>query len=245
MLSRYRFGEFELHHHANAEKSFDKLHCQFKIEHESKMALGTYQGSQFLQVGLGNLNWVSVIEDGDIQNYPTAAYFSKNQRCKMVKEEDKLTIYSKLEAPMRNDTSRFVSQDFETEITFGGFEDHGKKVFVNSKAVGASDFDFLQTTFDSPRDEKIYGLGLQYTETDFKGKNVHVITSEGGVGRGLKPLTSMLNSQNKNQGGTTLTTYSPAYSFGTSMRRGFVFDNHTEIGNVDFSEDHSFNVLMW
>lgn len=88
-------------------------------------------------------------------------------------------------------------------------------------------------------------MGLQYTETDFKGKNVHVITSEGGVGRGLQPLTEMLNSQVNNQGGSTVTTYAPAYSFGTSLRRGFVFDDHTEIGNIDMRADHSFRVLMW
>jgi len=43
----------------------------------------------------------------------------------------------------------------------------------------------MQSIFDSPKNEKVYGMGLQYTETNFKGKNVHMITSEGGVGRGL------------------------------------------------------------
>ena len=103
----------------------------------------------------------------------------------------------------------------------------------------------MKSTFDSPSIEKIYGFGLQYTETNFKGKNVHIITSEGGVGRGLKPLTQMLNDENKGQGGTTMTTYSPAYSFGTSLRRGFVWDDHNEIGNVDFSDHNTFSVLMW
>lgn len=74
----------------------------------------------------------------------------------------------------------------------------------------------MQSIFDSPKNEKVYGMGLQYTETNFKGKNVHMITSEGGVGRGLQPLTKMYNDQNKHQGGSTMTTYSPAYSFATS-----------------------------
>ena len=42
-----------------------------------------------------------------------------------------------------------------------------------------------------------------------------------------------------------MTTYSPAYSFGTSLRRGFVFNDHNEIGNVDFSDQYTFGVLMW
>ena len=38
-------------------------------------------------------------------------------------------------------------------------------------------------------DEEVYGMGLQYTEWDFKGKAVPLIVSEGGVGRGVQPLT--------------------------------------------------------
>jgi len=91
----------------------------------------------------------------------------------------------------------------------------------------------------------VYGFGLQYTETNFKGKNVHIVTSEGGVGRGLEPLTSMLNTAVKHQGGTPLQSYFPAYTFTTSLRRGFVF-NHTEIGNVDFETiKNCFTVSMW
>ena len=56
---------------------------------------------------------------------------------------------------------------------------------VNASSDPRGDFDFMQTVWDSPRYEKVYGMGLQYTETNFKGKNVHMITSEGGVGRGL------------------------------------------------------------
>jgi hypothetical protein len=99
--------------------------------------------------------------------------------------------------------------------------------------------------FDSEEDEKVYGMGLQYTVTDFKGHLVNMISSEGGVGRGLQPLTDMLNTENKNQGGSELTTYSPAYSFGTSFNRGIVMQNHTNIGHIDFRRKNSFNILLW
>jgi len=36
-------------------------------------------------------------------------------------------------------------------------------------------------------------MGLQYTVWNFKGLRVPVISSEGGVGRGLQPLTETLN----------------------------------------------------
>ena len=73
-----------------------------------------------------------------------------------------------------------------------------------------------------------------------------MITSEGGVGRGLEPITSMGNVERKNMGGNTVTTYAPSYSFVTSGRRAFIFNNHTEIGHVDFSQNaRKFSTLMW
>lgn len=73
-----------------------------------------------------------------------------------------------------------------------------------------------------------------------------MVTSEGGVGRGLQPITDMINVSNKGQGGSTMTTYAPAYSFVTSYRRGIIFNNHTEIGHIDFSESEtSFSTLLW
>ena len=59
-------------------------------------------------------------------------------------------------------------------------------------------------------------MGLQYTFWNYKGIKVPVITSEGGVGRGLEPITTILNELRNNQGGSPLTTYAPAYSFITT-----------------------------
>lgn len=72
-----------------------------------------------------------------------------------------------------------------------------------------------------------------------------MISSEGGVGRGLQPLTDLLNTENNGQGGSEFTTYSPAYSFATSERRGFVFNNHTEIGSINFKQTNSIKTTLW
>ena len=56
-----------------------------------------------------------------------------------------------------------------------------------------NDFNFIQVNFKSVGNEEIYGMGLQYTVWNFKGLKVPVISSEGGVGRGLQPLTAFLN----------------------------------------------------
>ena len=88
--------------------------------------------------------------------------------------------------------------------------------------------------FGSTADEEIYGMGLQYTVWNLKGSLMPVITSEGGVGRGLEPLTTFLNLFSHNQGGSPVTTYAPTYSFITTKNYGMLF-NSSAIGHVDFT----------
>jgi len=74
-----------------------------------------------------------------------------------------------------------------------------------------------------------------------------MISSEGGVGRGLQPITDLLNSEmSARMGGTPTTTYSPAYTFASSERRGFIFPNHTNIGSVDFKTSNVAGIVtLW
>lgn len=162
-----------------------------------------------------------------------------------------IEIISTVQAPLRTGGwgSQYQALEFLTSITFDTHE-KGRQAIVETTQINFTlsargDFDFMQVVYDSPKNEKVYGMGLQLTESNFKGKQVHMITSEGGVGRGLAPVTQMMNDEQNNQGGNTMTTYAPAYTFATSMRRGFVF-NHTEIGNVNFAESREcFSVMMW
>ena len=97
-----------------------------------------------------------------------------------------------------------------------------------------SQSNFLQINFASSAQEEIYGMGLQYTVWNFKGLKVPVISSEGGVGRGLEPLTEALNLFESGQGGNNMTTYAPSYTFLTNQNRGMVF-NVSNIGYADYT----------
>lgn len=47
-------------------------------------------------------------------------------------------------------------------------------------------------------------------------------------------------------GGTPTTTYSPAYTFTTSERRGMIFPNQTNIGSVDFKTSNVAGIVtLW
>jgi hypothetical protein len=55
----------------------------------------------FLKVGLGNIDYLPIIVDGDIQAYPTTAYFSKNQTCEFSISDQGTIVTSTLYGPVR------------------------------------------------------------------------------------------------------------------------------------------------
>lgn len=54
--------------------------------------------------------------------------------------------------------------------------------------------------------EKVFGFGVQYSVWDFRGRVVPILVSEQGVGRGLEPLTTVLNVAEHGAGGNWHTT---------------------------------------
>lgn len=114
--------------------------------------------NQFIRVGLGNIDALSVIEDGDIQNYPVKAYYSNSQRCTFTQKQDNtVTIYSEVQAPNRyvlNVGHEFKPLKFQTLISFSTYE-VGDIANVHTYQLDPSgdprgDFDFIETIFDSP-----------------------------------------------------------------------------------------------
>jgi hypothetical protein len=67
---------------------------------------------------------------------------------------------------------------------------------------------------------------------NFKGKDVPLVSTEGGVGRGLQPLTTMAGID----GGNELSSYGPAASYITNKQRAFIFTN-SNIGNAQFYDE--------
>ena len=54
-------------------------------------------------------------------------------------------------------------------------------------------FNQLRLTYGCERDEQIYGFGAQYSKFNMKGERLPLFLSEQGVGRGLEPLTFVLD----------------------------------------------------
>ena len=51
----------------------------------------------------------------------------------------------------------------------------------------------IRLSVDCYYNEQLYGFGVQYSVFNMKGRRLPVFLSEQGVGRGLEPLTSLLD----------------------------------------------------
>lgn len=64
----------------------------------------------------------------------------------------------------------------------------------------ARKFNRLRLVYGCERDEQLYGFGAQYSKLNVKGSRLPVFLSEQGVGRGLQPITFILNSASPGAG---------------------------------------------
>lgn len=71
-------------------------------------------------------------------------------------------------------------------------------------------------------EEHFFGFGEQFTKFDLKGERVPVLVSEGGIGRGLQPLTFVANLL-AGAGGDWSTSYRPLSECVTSDLRHFLW----------------------
>lgn len=87
------------------------------------------------------------------------------------------------------------------------------------------------------------GLGEQYTAWPLNGRVVPVVSTEQGVGRGLKPITAILNSALGGAGGNWHDTYSAVPHYVSSEGTG-LFVNSTAYSEFDFSVPESVTVSV-
>ncbi|MFI3168017.1 MAG: alpha-glucosidase [Bacillota bacterium] len=105
-------------------------------------------------------------------------------------------------------------------------------LIVSDKKVS---FDFenekyseLQVMFKSNVEEKIFGFGEQFSNVEFSGKKIELCTKEQGIGRGIMPLSLLIEKfGGKGVAGDEFSTYAPMPVFLTSEFRGVSFTNTT------------------
>eukprot|EP00750_Incisomonas_marina_P008867 INCI15722.1.p1 GENE.INCI15722.1~~INCI15722.1.p1 ORF type:complete len:697 (-),score=100.57 INCI15722.1:2473-4533(-) len=92
--------------------------------------------------------------------------------------------------------------------------------------------------YEMEPDEAVYGFGHQYSFANLRGKVVPVMTTEQGIGRGLEPITAILNTFGGGSGGNWHTTYSAIPQYLTSEMRS-VFLENSEVAYFDSTANNS------
>ena len=147
----------------------------------------------FLQIGRGTVDDdKGFMLNGNVKSFPEKQTQSQELVCHDATQEgNAVTIFGSLllnrdyDCPVHKDFSLTFKPDNQNSLSF-----EAKIPGAHSDAIGSN---YMAFNFDSPVDEEIYGMGLEYTVWDFKGHAVPLISDEAGVGRGLEPISSFLN----------------------------------------------------
>lgn len=99
-------------------------------------------------------------------------------------------------------------------------------------------YDRIILTYSVDDDEEVFGLGEQFSYWSLKGQKVPIITREQGIGRGLQPITYILNhippAEPSYSGGDPLSTYTAIAHYLTSKGRS-IFVHNPELSIFDFT----------
>jgi len=227
----------------------DTSECAFNI---SKVVSGQEQAEvrvfsaagDFLQIGHGTVDDADpLMINGNVTRFPHTVTASTNLACAdITADNDSVTLTGDVLLQQEHDCP--VRGIFS--LTFTAQDDHSLAFAANIPGAYGGKYgvsNYMALHFDSPEDEEIYGMGLQYSVWDFKGHSVPLISTEAGLGRGLQPITTIMDMQH-GQGGTSTTSYAPAATFITNKQRGMIFDQET-IGIADFEELDKISMVYW
>lgn len=104
---------------------------------------------------------------------------------------------------------------------------------ITQNSVG---FNRLFLNYWCSRTEGFYGFGESFSVYNLRGRNVPILVSEQGVGRGEQPITDYLNSNvDAGVGGYWFTTYAPKAIYITSEKRGMYFGDNAEVMYMNIS----------
>jgi alpha-glucosidase (family GH31 glycosyl hydrolase) len=100
-------------------------------------------------------------------------------------------------------------------------------VDVDQEAAKQLGINRLELFYSTEKDEEIFGFGEQFPrDFDMKGKRIPILVSEGGLGRGLEPLTFIANNFKDYSGGSEFSTYAPIPHYITSKSRSVFLENY-------------------
>lgn len=141
---------------------------------------------------------VSAIKGQDSVNQNGGDYVIHS---KIIDECNKLQ-FNEMKIVLTNTTPKIVlSGDLLCESNHDGFtvifqslltEENYEHLFINI-TLHTEYYNKLKVTYGCEASEQFYGLGVQYTHFNLRGHHIPLFISEQGVGRGVEPLTFVLD----------------------------------------------------
>ena len=98
------------------------------------------------------------------------------------------------------------------------------KAVINDDETSAIMVKFTTSGIDN--NEHLFGLGTQFSIFELYNRTVRVWASEQGVGRGLQPLTTLIDEMDRGSGGNLNTTYTQIPALFSSLGRGIALDTY-------------------
>lgn len=241
---------FNLGHNWSAE--FDSATCGLKIhKHVRGESVSRHtlfeSGDQMLTTGRGDVDDIKIMIAGNIEKFPKRQTRSSHMECSdAVIKSNSFSVSGQIVVKEADEQAGVAAETTDFNFSFTASDENRMAFKAESGGANSAELgtNYLSMSYESPVDEEIYGMGLQYSEWDFKGKAVPLISAEGGVGRGLQPITLGMNKFMGGQGGTSVTSYAPAAQYITNKKRGFVFDQ-SSIGIAGFDEATTAEMLYW
>ena len=92
-------------------------------------------------------------------------------------------------------------------------------------------------------DARVFGMGAQYTHADLRGRTVDALTQEPGIGRGVQPLTWLMNAA-FGAGGDDTRSSAPVPHYLTSDCTSLCLENH-ELSRFDFTRPDRVTCEVW
>lgn len=117
-------------------------------------------------------------------------------------------------------------------------------IHVSKNSANGEDPNRISMQWFKKPEDRIYGFGTQYTFLDHRGQVVPILSQEQGQGRGLQPMTKLLNLYSPGVAGTSHTTYASAPHYLTSEKKSFFLEN-TEYSVFDLRDENRLKLNLF
>lgn len=158
-----------------------------------------------------------------------------------VKENLKEKIgLSKYEINSEKNEIKLYNGDYYVDLLLK--EEDGRLVFLFTGS--SKNINRIYLKIESDKNEKVYGLGEQFSYLNLRGRNYPIWTREQGVGRNKNTIVTFLADVEDKAGGDYHTTFFPQPTY-VSSKKYFLHVEETSYMDFDFSNEDYHYITIW